>query len=120
MKFKEVKDSGKRYENENGGLRDTDEGKIDYTLIPTEGLKRLANHYKNGLKKYGRDNWKKLSTEEDMERFKQSALRHIYQWIDGETDEDHAFAVVFNIIAYEYNKEKENEQTKEKCQTICF
>ncbi len=105
--YKEVKDSGERYENELGGNRDTSEGKVDYTLIPVEGLKRLANHYQNGLKKYGRDNWKKLVIEDDMQRFKQSALRHMYAWIEGEDDEDHAFAVVFNIFSYEYNKEKD-------------
>ena len=49
--FTEVKDSGKRYVNENGGQRDTAEGKINYLLVPHSAMKRVAQHYMNGLKK---------------------------------------------------------------------
>ena len=32
-------------------------------------------------------------------RFRASALRHMMQWQAGEADEDHAAAVIFNLIA---------------------
>jgi hypothetical protein len=43
-------------------------------------------------------------------RFKESALRHFIQWIDGNVDEDHAAAVLFNINGAEYIKEKLKSQ----------
>jgi hypothetical protein len=124
-----IEDSGKRYENELGGVRDTDEGKTNYRLIPIESLKRLANHYTEGLKKYGRDNWKLLSTEEDIERFKDSTNRHLMDYFEGKTNEDHLAACVFNIFALMYfeslekkKKAKEYfvEQNKEDAESRLF
>ena len=110
----EIKDSGVRYENEFGGVRDTNEGKPDFTLIPYEALKRVAQHYTNGLKKYGRNNWHNLSTQADMDRFKESALRHLYQYLNGEDDEDHASAAIFNIMALVYFEPDRFEKWKKK------
>jgi hypothetical protein len=105
-----IKDSGQRYENELGGVRDTNEGKPNYTLIPYTSLKRVADHYTAGLRKYGKDNWKKLSTEQDLDRFKESAIRHLLQAINGETDEDHYSACIFNVMALMYfDKERKGE-----------
>jgi hypothetical protein len=39
---------------------------------------------------------------EEYERFRESAFRHFLQWFNGETDEDHAAAVYFNINGAEY------------------
>ena len=64
----EIKDSGKRYQNENGGVRDTSEGKINFTLIPYEEIKRLAYHYSVGLKKYG--------NKKEVEEWRPSGLRN--------------------------------------------
>ena len=106
--YKSVESSGKMYTNEHGGQRDTAEGKLDYTLIPIEALDRVAQHYENGLKKYGRDNWKKLDTAEDIARYKQSALRHMYLYLKGMDDEDHLAAVVWNCMALLYYEEMGN------------
>lgn len=97
-----TKDSGKRVEFASGFVRDTNEGKPRYDLIPVDMLKRLAELYARGAVKYGDSNWKKAETEEEMNRFKESAWRHFIQWQSGETDEDHAMAVVFNVFAYEH------------------
>jgi hypothetical protein len=53
-------------------------------------------------------NWEKAFTQTELNRFKESALRHCMQWYCGETDEDHAVAVFFNIMAFESTKYKLN------------
>jgi hypothetical protein len=98
-----VKDSGERKEFASGMKRDVTEGKIDYTLV-FDGpmLERLAVHLTKGAKKYDARNWMKAAGEEEMNRFRESAVRHFVQWMRGDTDEDHAAAVMFNINGYEY------------------
>lgn len=105
-KFDKVETSGKgMYVNEHGGNRDSDKGKIDYTLIPIPALKRIGRHYMNGADKYGRGNWLKLDTPEDIERYKQSMFRHLIQYLDGEKNEDHLAAVVWNAMSLLYFEE---------------
>lgn len=102
----EVKDSGVRQEYESGMRRDTQDGKPDYTLVDRTFLKRLAIHMTKGAKKYGRRNWQLANSQEELERFQSSALRHMVQWLDGDTDEDHMAACAFNLAAAEYVKGK--------------
>lgn len=101
-----VKDSGVREEYESGMKRDTQEGKPDYTLIHIPFLTRLAEHLGKGAIKYGEDNWKLADSPKELRRFRKSAIRHLIQWLSGERDEDHAAAVVFNLMAAEYVKER--------------
>lgn len=107
MVFK-TKDSGKREEYTTGMRRDTQDGKPDFYLcmpkdVPYEEqvLTRFASLMTRGKEKYGLRNWELSKTTEELERFKSSAFRHFIQWINGETDEDHASAVFFNITAVE-------------------
>jgi hypothetical protein len=103
----EVKDSGKRMEFASGMKRDLTEGKIDYSLaIDGPMFKRYAIHLTKGAVKYGKRNWLKGNGQEELERFKESALRHLMQWYQGDTDEDHAAAIIFNINGAEYVKER--------------
>lgn len=97
-----TKDSGVREEYDSGMVRDTQKGKPDYTLIDRPFLARWAALMTRGAEKYGRNNWRKANSEEELQRFKASALRHMYQWLDGDTEEDHAAAVCFNLAAAEY------------------
>jgi len=107
-----IKDSGKREEFASGMVRDTSGNKIDYTLI-FDGpmLERWAIHLTNGAKKYAKRNWMKAAGDAELERFKESALRHFIQWLRGERDEDHAAAVIFNINGVEYVEEKRKQKT---------
>ena len=107
MKFT-TKDSGKRIKYKSGFNRDIQDGKPRYDLIPLQMLKRLAELYERGAKKYGENNWQKANSEEEFTRSKSSAFRHFIQWMSNEEDEDHASAVVFNIFAYEWNKNYKN------------
>ena len=102
-----IKDSGKRMEFDSGMVRDTIEGKTDYSLI-MDGpmLERWAIHLTKGAQKYSARNWMKAEGEAELERFRQSAIRHFFQWMRGERDEDHAAAVYFNVNGVEYTREK--------------
>lgn len=102
----EVKDSGKRIEFKSGMVRDIDDNKICYSLIPVEMIKAIGTHLTKGANKYGRENWRLANSEKEMQRFKDSAFRHFIQWINGETDEDHKSACAFNMWACDITKQK--------------
>jgi hypothetical protein len=98
----EVKDSGARA-TLGGGVRDTEEGKLDYTLI-LDGVmyERWAAHLTKGAKKYAARNWLKFfetkqSAREAYDRAGRSLMRHQKDYMDGKLDEDHAAAMVFNL-----------------------
>lgn len=104
-----VKDSGERVDYPSGMRRDTQDGKTDFTLaIDGPMFERYAEHLTKGAAKYGKRNWQLAESEEELERFRSSALRHMIQWLNGHVDEDHAAAVWFNINAAEMVKEKLN------------
>lgn len=105
-----IKDSGKREQYDSGMVRDTTEGKIDYSLVLDGPMfRRQAIHLTKGAIKYEARNWMKAAGPDEAARFKESAFRHFMQWYTGEVDEDHAAAVNFNINGYEYVQEKMND-----------
>lgn len=69
-------------------------------------FERWSQLMERGAIKYERDNWMKAEGEAEYVRFKQSALRHLMQYLRGDRDEDHAAAVFFNINGAEYVKGK--------------
>lgn len=89
-----TKDSGRTQEFDTGAHRDTQEGKGRYDLISPSALKRLAGVYQRGADKYGERDW-----EQGMPigRCLDSALRHIYQYIEGRRDEDHLAQAMWNV-----------------------
>lgn len=105
-----TKDSGKRQSFNTGMVRDVQDDKPRYDLIYLPMLKRWAELMGRGAEKYGERNWEKAETLEELNRFKASAFRHFIQWIDGEEDEDHGAAVLFNIAGAEMVKNKLNEK----------
>lgn len=102
-----TKDSGQRQEFASGMKRDVSTGKTLWHLV-TSGpmLRRWAELLTRGAEKYDADNWMKANGEAEHKRFKESAFRHFMQWYNGDTDEDHGAAVMFNINGAEYTKEK--------------
>jgi len=95
---------------DSGMQRDTEEGKIDYTfIIPGPMLDRWAIHLQKGAEKYERDNWLYGNSVAEFDRARRSAIRHMIQWLRGETDEDHAAAVFFNLNSAEYFKAQINQ-----------
>ena len=105
---KVLQDSGNRKVWESGMVREPDDSKPLFTLIPTWYLRRLADHMTRGAKKYSRDNWRKANSAEEAQRMKDSAWRHFVAWSNGETDEDHLAAVAFNMWAHDETMEKVN------------
>lgn len=91
-----TKDSGTRVEFDTGAVRDTEDGKLRYDLIPLDALDRWAGLMTRGMRKYGERNWER---GQSMARMESSALRHLIQYLKGERDEDHLAAVLFNVGA---------------------
>ena len=115
----QTKDSGKRSEYKSGMVRDTNDNKARFDLLLPKDvpyneqlLTRFAMLMQRGAEKYNSRNWELASGDEELERFKESAFRHLVQWLCDEQDEDHAVAVLFNIMAYETTKTKKNIQTQ--------
>lgn len=114
-----TKDSGSREQYSTGMQRDTEDGKARFDLLfpldvpySEQFLTRIAELMTRGAVKYIPRNWERANTEEEMSRFRSSAARHFMQWMSGDTDEDHASAVFFNLLAFETTKYKmeKNEQ----------
>lgn len=90
----QIKDSGERREFETGAVRDREEGKGRYDLLPFLAIRRLAEHFEAGAKKYSERNWEKGIP---ISSFIDSALRHLSKFILGENDEPHLVAALWNI-----------------------
>lgn len=101
-------DSGERAEFDSGMQRDTEAGKPRFDLLVPEGipfadqlLTRFAALMARGAEKYTERNWEQADSEAELARMRSSAFRHFMQWLCGETDEDHAAATMFNLMAHE-------------------
>lgn len=58
-------------------------------------LLEVAKHFEEGAKKYGENNWQKgIPTYCYID----SAVRHYLKWLDGQTDERHDRAVMWNLM----------------------
>lgn len=79
-----------------GAVRDSNANKPRYDLIPPQALYRVAMHYTTGAQKYGVDNYKNGMPRE---AFIESAFRHFEALRMGKHDEDHAAAVIWNILS---------------------
>ena len=95
--FDSVQDSGERKQFSTGAQRDTNTGKGAWSLLPFYSLLRLAIHYENGAKKYGRHNWKKGMP---LAQYLDAADRHLHKYMDGMRNEDHLAAVAWNVFAF--------------------
>lgn len=104
----QIKDSGVRQEFASGMVRDTGDNKIEYYSITLGPMyQRWASHLTKGRKKYpdpkpGVPNWTLASGDAELTRARESLSRHYYQYMRGDTDEDHAAAIFFNINLIEY------------------
>ena len=98
-----VKDSGYRREFETGSVRDRAEGKGRCDLLPMCALLRLARHYEAGCAKYGDRNWE---LGQPISILMDSALRHLFKYMDGQKDEDHLAAAAWNVMGAMWMEEK--------------
>lgn len=91
-----IQDSGNRQEFGTGAVRDIQEGKGRFDLIPPEAIFRLAKLYEGGARKYSPRNWEKGIP---ISRCLDSCFRHLYKYLAGWTDEDHLASAMWNIAA---------------------
>ncbi len=125
-----LKDSGQRRNFHTGAVRDVREGKGRCDLLPPRALLRLSKHFEAGAVKYGDRNWEKGMP---VDVFIDSGLRHLFQYMMGERDEDHLCAASWNLVCamemeerygYSFNEETPEEsdfetyQKKEELKTI--
>lgn len=108
-----TKDSGARAAFDSGMVRDTSTDKARFDLLipldqPYEEqiLTRWANLMARGAKKYAARNWELADGENEYHRFKESLLRHVMQYLCDDDSEDHAAAILFNVMGAEFVKWK--------------
>lgn len=78
-------------------LREDKSQKPDFTYVGEmyRAFARVMWRFQMGEEKYARLNWREC---EDPQTYKESAVRHLMQYINEEQDEDHAAAVIANIL----------------------
>lgn len=69
-----------------------DAGKMDWSLLPWDGLESVVRVLEYGAQKYSRDNWRKVP--DSTTRYRKALLRHVIAWcsgieVDEETGESH-------------------------------
>ena len=83
--------------------REDKEGKLNHlSYTDSKVMRRYGEHMKKGEKKHGRSNWKKGGYPK--EEYLESIQRHLYNLVEGRTNEDHAASIMFNIIGYMYEE----------------
>lgn len=90
----QIKDSGKRHKFTTGAVRDIQEGKGRYDLLPWDAINELALHCEQGAIKYGERNCEKGIP---IHSLIDSALRHLSCYLRGMNDEAHLRAAMWNI-----------------------
>jgi len=90
----EIQDSGERKKYESGAQRDKTSGKGRFDLMPPAVLRALAIHFQKGAEKYKERNWEKGMP---ASRFFDSAVRHVFEFLDGLEDENHLISAIWNL-----------------------
>jgi hypothetical protein len=85
-----------------GAKRDDNKKKGAYELISPLALRRLALVYERGIEQKGARTWEKGIP---FSRCVQSAIRHIFQYLEGMRDEDHLMQACWNLIAIAHFEE---------------
>lgn len=86
-----------------GANRDNRRGKGRYDLIPWSILRRLAMRFEIGGYHYGDRNWER---GQPYGRYLDSCLRHLDFFVEGNKDEDHGIAALWNLLALVWTEER--------------
>ena len=85
-----------------GAVRDRDDGKTNWSLLPWRELERVVREtYMPGAEHYGDHNWTKGIPSS---RCLKSLQRHVLAFSMGDTSEDHLGRAVFNCLAILHNE----------------
>ena len=77
-------------------VRSNDTQDVRFDLITPIGLRRLAETYAEGARKYTDHNWEKGMPASQLLNH---AMRHINLWLAGDASEDHLAHATWNILA---------------------
>jgi len=88
-------DSGHRQEFATGAVRDTAEGKPRPDLVSPFAMRRLGAWLEQGAAKYSEHNWERGIP---IARCLASLYRHLLAYQAGDSDEDHAAAIMCNAM----------------------
>lgn len=91
---------------ETGAIREEKTGKGRMDLLPMCALMRVARHMEDALNDHPERNWEKGLP---MHSFLDSALRHLFKYMDGWDDEDHLCSAAWNILCAMWTEEKRPE-----------
>lgn len=94
-----------------GAMREANDARGRYDLLPVRGIMRVSLRCELGAKKYGDRNWEYGMPQS---RFINSALRHLCQYLTGAADEDHLAAAAWNILAALDQEERVKEGKLDK------
>ena len=86
---------GDTVEYETGAVRSSDAEPYRFDLISPVGLKAVARACAEGAKKYSDFNWEAGMPVNDLLNH---AIRHIYEYLSGDRDEDHLGHAAWNVI----------------------
>lgn len=99
-------------------FKKSDNGKLEWSLMPFDQLEQVVKVLMNGANKYGRENWKKC---DDVNRYKDALMRHTVAYVKGEKIDDiskggdglsHLAHAICNCLFLMYFDDKENGGTK--------
>jgi len=96
-----VTKSPKRVTYKSGANRD--EVNFRYDLVPSIGLRRLAETMDEGAKKYGEGNWKKGFP---IPHLLNHSVAHIFAYLEGDRSEDHLAHAAFGLFTSMHFEEK--------------
>lgn len=91
-----IKSTGTKRVFSTGSQRDSANGKPRMELLPDDLLSRVAIWYGLGAEKYGDNNWR---LGQPQAACLGSLKRHLTKWENGDTDEDHLSAIIFNALS---------------------
>lgn len=90
----QIKDSGNRTEFVTGAVRDIHEGKGRMDLLPWRAIIELSKHCERGAIKYDERN---IDKGVPVHSLMDSAFRHMAKYMEGENDEPHLVAALWNL-----------------------
>lgn len=80
---------------EDGGIRDLNDEKGRFDLLPPFAMRCLAKHFQYGAKHYADRNWE---FGIPMSVYMDSGIRHIFSFLSGAHGEDHLVAAAWNLL----------------------
>lgn len=106
METSPLPDTGERREFQTGAVRDASKGKGHFHSIPPIALRKMARRFEDGAVKYSKNNWMRGIP---LSAYVDSINRHLLAIQEGQTDEDHYGALIWNSCTMAWTENEINE-----------